>query len=171
MFIHNTKDGRQRRVIGLMAAMILICPFLTGHLYQGDDLLQVSVSIQPRRLSRGEEGKVVMQLSIREDVLISPQPSFTIELDNCEALVFPKNFFSASDLNIDIIEADGEEYLSIKDPLEIPFTVDLEAKAGTHSLSGKIKYFACSKDNHWCLKNTTKFSASFYIRNRTITKE
>lgn len=165
------KAGRKHKILGIMAAVVMICPFLIGRFIQENDPLQVSVSIQSRRLSRGEEGTVVLKLSVGDDVLISPQPTFTIEFENCEALVFPKNFYSASDLDIDIIEEEGKEYLSITDPLEIPFTVDLKAAPGTHSLAGKIKYFACSKDRNWCLKNTTKFSASFYTRNRTISKE
>lgn len=171
MRVHRREGGRRLRSIGLRAVILLICPFLIGHSPQEDDFVQVSVVIQSRRLSRGEEGRVVLKLAVRDDVLISPQPSFTIELEDCEALVFPKNFFSSTDLDIDIIESEGEEHLSVEDPLEIPFTVELEAKPGTHSLFGKIKYFACSKDKHWCLKNTTKFSASFYVRNRTVTKE
>jgi hypothetical protein len=38
------------------------------------------------------------------------------------------------------------------------------AKQGSHLLEGKIKYFACSREEGWCLKNTSKFSAAFYIK-------
>ncbi len=171
MTVLKINAGWKRKILGITAAVIVLCPLLIGRFFQEEEPLQVSVSIRSRRLSRGEEGTVVLQLSVGDEVLISPQPTFTIEFENCEALVFPKNFYSASDLDIDIIEEEGKEYLSITDPLEIPFTVDLNAKPGTHSLAGKIKYFACSKDKDWCLKNTTKFSASFYTRNRTVPKE
>lgn len=140
-------------------------------LAEEEDLLKIKASISPKRLSRGQEGKVVLKLTIEKGITISPQPSFTIEFVPSEELVFPKNFFAASDLEIEILEEDGEEYLNLKDPIEIPFTVSLEAKRGSHNLEGKIKYFACSGEGGWCLKITSKFSASFYTRRTVIKKK
>jgi len=135
-----------------------------------DELLKMEVSVDPSRLSRGQEGKLLIKLEFKEGITINPLPSFTIELIPCEELVFPKSFFSASDLNIEIIQENGDEYLDLKDPLEIPFTVGLEAERGTHELEGKVKYFARSKDEDWCLKKTSKFIVSFTVRNRTVKK-
>ena len=73
------------------------------------------------------------------------------------------NLFALSDLEIKILEENGEEYLDLKDPIEMPFTVRLEAKQGNHLIEGKIKYFACSIEEGWCLKNTSKFRAVFSI--------
>jgi len=136
-----------------------------------NDLLKVEVSINPKRLSRGQEGKLILKFTVEDGINISPHPFFTIELNPSEELVFPKNFFSASDMGIEILKKNGEEYLDINDPVEIPFTVNLEAKQGNHILEGKVKYFACCKKESWCLKNISKFSASFYTRNRTVRKK
>jgi hypothetical protein len=136
-----------------------------------DDLLRVNASIDPMRLRRGEEGKVVLKFTVKTEIEISSQPSFTIELEPSDELIFPKNFYSASDLEIAIKEEDGKEYLDLIEPIEIPFSVNMEAKRGNHTIGGKIKYFACSKEEDWCLKYTTKFSSAFYTSSRIYQKK
>lgn len=136
-----------------------------------EDLLKIEASISPQRLSKGQEGKVVLKLTLEKGIAINALPSFIIELNPSNELVFPKNFFNASDLDIEIIDKNGDEHLDLEEPLEIPFTVSLEAKSGRHNLEGKIKYFASSKGEGWCLKSTSKFSASFYTRNRVVKKK
>lgn len=129
--------------------------------------LKVEASISPKRLSRGQEGKITLKVLVDKGIAISSQPSFIIEFSSSEEVIFPKNFFTASDLEIETIEESGEEYLDLKEPIEIPFSVSLQARRGNHILQGKIKYFACYKEEGWCLKSSTKFSASFYTR-RTV---
>ena len=131
---------------------------------QEEDLIKIDATINPGRLSKGNEGKIVLKFRVKKGITINPQPSFTIELSSSEELVFSKHFFSASDLEIQILEEDGHEYLVLTEQIEIPFTVSDEAVKGTHTLEGKIKYFAFSKTENWCLKTTTLFSASFYTR-------
>ena len=145
--------------------------FLAGGFAQKEeDCLKVSALISPRYLSRGQEGKVVLKITLAEGITINPLPSFIIECDPSYELIFPKNFFTASDLEIEIKEKNGEEYLNLEKPIEIPFTVRLEAKRGNHSFAGRIKYFAFSEQDEWCLKSTTKFSASFYTRSTRVKK-
>ena len=136
-----------------------------------EDLLKIEASINPRRLRRGQEGNVVLKITVREGIKISSQPSFTIEFAPSAELSFPKNFFSASDLEIEIVEEDGKEYLNLKEPIEIPFTVKMESKRGNHSFSGKVKYFACSREGDWCLKYTSKFATGFYTSSRIYQKK
>lgn len=136
-----------------------------------DDSLKVQATINPKRLYRGQEGKVSLKLSLKEGITISPQPSFVIEFDPSDELNFPKNFFTASDLEIDTGEEDGEEFLDLEKPIEIPFSVKLEAKRGNHVLKGKIKYFARCRKEGWCLKSSTDFSVSFYTRQTAIQKK
>ncbi len=131
---------------------------------QEEDLIKIDATINPGRLSRGNEGKVVLKFRVKEGITINPQPSLTIELSPSEELVFSKNFFTASDLEIEILEEEGKEYLVFTKQIEISFTVSDEAEKGLHSLEGKVKYFAFSKTENWCLKTTTLFSASFYTR-------
>jgi len=131
---------------------------------QEEDLIKIDATINPARLSKGDEGKVILKFRVKEGITINPQPSLTIELSPSEELVFSKNFFTASDLEIEIIEEEGKEYLVLNKQIEISFTVSDEAVKGMHSLEGKVKYFAYSKTDNWCLKTTSLFSASFYTR-------
>lgn len=131
---------------------------------QEEDLIKIDATINPGRLSRGNEGKVVLKFRVKEGITINPQPSLTIELSPSEELVFSKNFFTASDLEIEILEEEGKEYLVFTKQIEISFRVSDEAEKGLHSLEGKVKYFAFSKTENWCLKTTTLFTASFYTR-------
>ena len=143
---------------------------LVGFAQKEEDCLKVNASISPRYLSRGQEGKVVLKITLAEGITINPQPSFIIECDPSYELIFPKNFFTASDLEIEIKEETGEEYLNLEEPIEIPFTVSLEAERGNHSIQGRIRYFAFSREEGWCLKSTAKFTASFYTRSTRIKK-
>jgi len=157
-----------RRTIFVIVIIFAVSLSLSA---EENDLLKIEVSMNPERLSRGQEGKLILKFTVEEGINISPHPFFTIELNPSKELIFPKNFFSASDMDIGILKKNGEEYLNINDPVEIPFAVNLEAERGNHIIEGKVKYFACCKKEGWCLKNISKFSASFYTRNRTVRKK
>ena len=150
----------KKRTVVFLAALIIV-PLLFS---QTDDLFKIEASISPARLSRGQEGKVILRFTVQEGLTINPLPSFTVEISPSDELVFSKNFFSSSDLEIEILEEDGKEYLDLSKQIEILFTVRGEAERGIHNLQGKIKYFAVSKKENWCLKTTSNFSASFYVR-------
>lgn len=158
-----------------MKAIKLVCFFLAIAFFlfsaQDDELLKIEGSINPRRLSRGEEGTVILKLSIQEGILISPQPAFIIEFAPSNEILFPKNFFTASDLDIEALENEGEDFLNLKDPIKIPFTINLDAKRGSHILEGKIKYFAVSRKEGWCVKNVSKFFTSFSTRSTVVKKK
>lgn len=144
-----------------LAAVLLVWASLEA---AEDDLLKVEASLRPKSLSRGEEGQVVLKVLVRPGITIRPHPSFTIEFGPSRELIFPKVFFTHSDLNMEVLEEAGEQYLNLTKPVEIPFVVNLEAKRGGHILEGKIKYFAFSKKDGWCLKNTARFSVPFFTR-------
>jgi hypothetical protein len=130
-----------------------------------DGLLRVETSIRPLRLARGEAGRVVLKIKIKPGITISPQPSFIIEFLPNDELVFPKPFYTASDLNVDVQEIEkGREVLNLSKPLEIPFTVHPKSPRGVHVLEGRVKYFAACKSEGWSLKNTVKFTATFSTR-------
>ncbi len=150
-----------------MRKYIFLCILIFGislfAVAEEEDLLRIEASSSPKRLSRGQKGKIVLKLTLEEGIFISPEPSFIIEFSPCEELIIPKSLSTDSDLEIDILKENGEDYLDLREAIEIPFTVRLMAKKGSHLLEGKIKYFACSKEEGWCLKNTSKFSVAFYI--------
>lgn len=152
--------------LALAAALVLV-PAMTA---ADEDLLKIEASLRPKSLSRGEEGKVVLRVFIQPGITINPHPAFTIEFVPSRELIFPKNFFTHSDLNMEVLEAAGVQYLNLQKAIEIPFTVSLEAKRGGHILEGKIKYFACSKKEGWCLKNTARFAVPFFTRQSILKK-
>lgn len=133
-----------------------------------DDLLRIEASVRPKSLSRGEMGKVMLKVLPGPEIFLSPHPSFTIEFLPCPELVFPKGFYTHSDLDIEVLEDGGDKYLDMSRPVEIPFTVNPQAKRGSHILQGKVKYFAYSRKEGWCLKNSARFSVSFSTRQLSI---
>ena len=150
-----------RKPVAALLFIFMVFSYLGS---QEEDLIKIDATINPRRLSRGSEGSVVLKFNVKEGITINPQPSFTIELSPSEELIFSKYFFSASDLEIEIQEEEGKEYLVLTKQIEIFFKVSDEAVKGMHSLEGKVKYFAFSKAENWCLKTTSLFTASFYMR-------
>ena len=136
-----------------------------------EELLRIEASISPRRLARGEEGSVNLKLSLQEGIVISPHPDFIIEFKPLDALVFPKPFFAASDLGIGAQEKEEEEYLDLREPVKIPFTVSPEAKRGSYILEGRIKYYARSRSEGWLVKNSAKFFVAFSTRAAAVKKK
>ncbi|MGB7297470.1 MAG: hypothetical protein WBC70_17980 [Candidatus Aminicenantales bacterium] len=146
----------------------VLCLALFGILIAQDDFLRVEASIVPRRLSRGEEGAVILKLSLQEGITVSPKPDFTIEFKPCPGLAFPKNFYTATDLGIETEEQEGEESLKLRDPIRIPFTVSKEAERGSHILEGRIRYYARSQKKEWCVKTAAKFFVPFFTRSSSV---
>jgi hypothetical protein len=136
-----------------------------------DDILKIEASVNPKSLSKGQDGKVILKLILVEGLSITPQPSFTVEFSPNEVIVFAKKIFSDADLGMEILEDMGEEHLSLKDPIEIPFAVSPDAAGGKQRLDGKINYFVCSKEEGWCLKSSSKFSVSFSIQATPVEKK
>jgi hypothetical protein len=146
----------------------LLCAALLVPLPAQEDFLQIEASIVPRKLSRGEEGVVILKLSLREGVAVSPRPDFIIEFKPCPEVVFPKNFYTATDLEVGTVVREGEEALDLGKEVRIPFTVSLQARKGSHILEGRVKYFARSRAEGWCVKNTAKFFVPFSTRTSAV---
>ncbi|MCJ7680012.1 MAG: hypothetical protein MUP70_04720, partial [Candidatus Aminicenantes bacterium] len=87
-----------------------ICPAISNG--EGNHLT-VDASIAPRRLSKGQEGKIILKISLQEGMTVIPQPQFLIELKDSKELIFPKYFFTASDLEIEVGKMNGREFLNL----------------------------------------------------------
>jgi len=133
-----------------------------------EEPIKVEATILPLRVARGEEGRVVLKISVKSGYTVNSLPSFIIEFTPGSNLVFPKNFFTASDLNLEVTEVNGRPMLNMKKPLEIGFAVSPKATRGVHVLQGRIKYFATSEKDGWCLKSSTRFSARALIYARVF---
>ena len=157
-----------RPAVALLGVLVLSCvPPLRC---QGDNLLKLEASVEPRRLSRGEAGKVILKLTVPAGIIISPEPAFLITFEPLPDVVFPKTFFTASDLGLEVIEDGAGIRLNVARPVAVPFSVDLEARRGSHILAGRIKFVARSQAGGWCLKSSAKFSAPFVTRS-TVRKK
>ncbi|MFW6124019.1 MAG: hypothetical protein ACOC5G_02245 [Acidobacteriota bacterium] len=154
-----------RKVTVFVFLVCLVFTFLFSDKY---DLLNMGVNIKPKRLSRGQEGNIEFKFTVKQGIAISSQPSFIIEVEPSETLAFSKDFFTASDLDIKVEEKEGKKYLDFSDPVRVPFAVKPEAERGNHIIKGKVKYFACSLEDGWCLKDKKEFSATFYTARRDL---
>jgi hypothetical protein len=143
---------------------------LIGLLSAQEDFLKIEASIVPRKLSRGQEGAVLLKLSLREGIAVSPQPDFIIEFKPCAEILFPKNFYTATDLEIETVVRGEEESLDLEKAVRIPFTISPEARKGSHILEGRVKYFARSRSEGWCVKNSAKFFVTFSTRPVSVRK-
>ena len=109
--------------------------------------------------------------AVREGVLISAQPSFIIEFTPVPEIVFPKNFFTASDLDIDVVESPRGRSSTCRSPSTSRSPSPRTPSPGGHILEGRIKYFARSPGEGWCYKTTSKFSVAFTTRSTLIRKK
>lgn len=139
----------------------VVCAFVLAGPVEADDLLKIDGSIRPRRLAQEQEGLVVLKLSIPSDIRVIPHPYFIIEFTSVPEIAFPKTFFTASDLEMEIREDEEVRYLVFEAPVEIPFKVQPDARRGSHVLEGRIRYFALSTGEGWVLKTSSKFSIPF----------
>jgi hypothetical protein len=135
-----------------------------------EDFLKIEASIVPRKLSRGQEGAVLLKLSLREGIAVCPQPDFIIEFKPCAEILFPKNFYTATDLEIETVVRGEEDSLDLEKAVRIPFTISPEARKGSHILEGRVKYFSRSRAEGWCVKNSAKFFVTFSTRPVSVRK-
>ena len=141
--------------------LIICLSIFTFLISQTIDILKIKGKIKPSILLRGQEGKVVLKLEVPDGIYINSFPSVVIEFKPCKELIFSKNFFTSSDLELESFEKDGNKYLNLDKDIEIPFKVSMKAKRGKHKLKGEIKYFACSASEGWCLKSSKEFTIPF----------
>jgi hypothetical protein len=149
-------------------AAALLCAGLFIPLSAQEDFLKIEASIVPRKLSRGEEGAVILKLSLVEGIVVSPRPDFIIEFKPSAEIMFPKNFYTATDLEIGTVLREEEESLDLGKEIRIPFTISPQSRRGSHILEGRVKYFARSRAEGWCVKNTAKFFVSYSIRTPAV---
>jgi len=147
---------------------VLLAPafLLAGHpsvrqAVSADDFLKVEAAISPKRLVRGQEGKIVLKVQLKKGIAISALPEFRVEVEGGGDLVFPKTFFTNVDLALPRAEIDGKDCLDLQAPIVIPFSVGPKARRGVYVMRGRVKYFAFDLGGGVCLKSSAKFSTSY----------
>lgn len=136
-----------------------------------ETLLRVDVAIVPKVLSRGQSGQIILRLTIPEGVIVLTKPEFIIEFKPLPPINLPKNFFTATDLNLETTDYSGREGLNLDKIIKIPFSVALDAPPRTYILEGRIKYTLFSPKKGWCLKTVSKFYGSFSTRATVMKKK
>ena len=154
---------RPRAMGAVLASALVLLAVLPARLTSQEDAVKLEAAAQPRRLMRGEEGKIRLRLQVPKGTYLSSS-SFLIEFTPLEDVVLPKTFFTVSDLGLEVLDESGVSYLNVASPIEIPFTVSPDARRGSHILQGRVKYIARSIAGGWCLKSSVKFSVSFSTR-------
>lgn len=144
----------------VLAAGLFLSPVAEAQ----EELLRIEASAVPRRLSPGEEGRVVLKLGVEPGIVVLPHPEFIVEFKPGGELIFPKDFFTAADLGVPTLEKDGQPCLGFDQPLRIPLTVSPKARRGSFILEGRIRYCARSAAEGWCVKNTAKFYVAYSTR-------
>lgn len=136
-----------------------------------ETIIKVDVAIVPKILSRGETGQIVLRLTVPEGVLVLPEPEFVIEFKVLPPLNLPKNFFTATDLDLETEKTNGRECLKLDKIIKIPFSIALDAPPKTYILEGKVKYTLFSPKKGWCLRTASKFYGSFSTRATIVKKK
>ncbi|MBM3294154.1 MAG: hypothetical protein FJY82_06465 [Candidatus Aminicenantes bacterium] len=149
---------------GARAAAASALVFALSAVGAAEDLVKVESRVAPLRLARGEEGKIVLKLTVKPGIVVTAASGVTVELEPNGELVFPKSFFTAADLAVPRVVVEGKECLDFGKPVEIPLTVSPNARRGVHVIRGRVKYYGTSLAEGWCYKSAVKFSATFSTR-------
>lgn len=130
-----------------------------------EDYLKIDAQITPKYIFQGEEGILKIKITPKEGIKISSHPEFIIKLHDNGNLVFPKIFFTASELNYQTKQEDNVILLDLEKEIEIPFKVNDNSLIGRHKISGEIIFTAIFKDN-WSLKTYQKFITNFFSKKK-----
>ncbi len=150
--------------ICLLCMQIGVCP--------QEDYLKIDTTISPHSIRQGEEGVLKLKITPRRDIKISSYVGFMIKLDDNENLSFPKEFFTANELDLQSRQVDDVVYLALDEKeIPIPFKVNKSSLMGKQKISGEIVFTAVFKDN-WSMKTYQKFYVDFNSkRNRKLAKK
>jgi hypothetical protein len=130
-----------------------------------EDYLKIDTRVAPKNIFQGEEGILKIKITPKEGIKISSHPEFIIKLHDNSNLVFPKIFFTASELNYQTKQEDNVILLDLEKEIEIPFKVNDNSLIGRHKISGEIIFTAIFKDN-WSLKTYQKFITNFFSKKK-----
>jgi len=131
-----------------------------------DDYLKISVSVEPRTITQGEEGMLHIKITPKDGIRISSHPEFLVKLDKSNNFTFPKLFFTASELDFRTLQENDAVYLDLEKEINIMFKVNEDSMAGKNTISGEVVFTAVLKDN-WSVKTYQKFNVDYFsMRNQ-----
>jgi hypothetical protein len=125
---------------------------------------------KPNYLRRGEAGKVVISIELSKRAYIKPAPPLIIKCHPVEGVIFPKEIFKSSEMNLPILQKKELSYIDIKEGIEIPFTIEEKAKSGKRELSFELKFLICSESKGICAKAVETVNVEIFVKRRAIKK-
>lgn len=130
--------------------------------------LTVSARTNKRYYFQGEEGQIRIRITPRPDINISVNPDMLIRFKTDANLVYAKNFFTASELDLLTIQEEGTDYVyyNLDKEIVIPFKVSEDALIGRLVIGGEVAFWAIFASNHWCLKTYQPFQVEIASRYR-----
>lgn len=147
--------------------------FFTLAAYPQDEYLKIDTSVSPSSISRGEEGVLKIKITPRSDIKIpsiSSHLGFMIKFEDDANLSFPKVFYTASELDLQMKQENDSVYLDFEKEIPITFKVTEDSLAGKHQINGEVIFTAVFKDN-WSVKTHQKFNADFSSKGNRKTRK
>jgi hypothetical protein len=159
----------QKKIYSVLACIF----FFTLVTHAQDEYLKIDTSVTPTSISQGEEGVLKIKITPRSDIKIpsiSSHLGFMIKFEDNANLSFPKVFFTASELDLQMKQENDSVYLEFEKEIPITFKVAEDSLLGKHKISGEVIFTAVFKDN-WSVKTYQKFNADFYSKRNRKTRK
>ena len=158
--------------IMLKKTITLIFLILCAYVYLSpagpEDLIKISVIIEPGRIKQGNEGVLKIRIVPKTNIKISSHPKFMIRLYENRNLSFPKLFFTASELDFKTRQEKNSTYLELEKDIDIRFKVNPDSLLGRQQIRGEVIFTAVFRDN-WSMKTYQRFQVDFVSqRNRKL---
>lgn len=125
---------------------------------------------KPYYLKRGESGKVIISVELMKRTYIKPAPPLIIRCIPVDGVIFPKEIFKSSEMNLPIHQKKDLSYIDLKEGIEIPFSIEKKAKAGKRELAFEVKFLICSESENICTKAMETVNVEIYVTRRAIKK-
>jgi len=157
--------------IKVIVILFLLAVFFLPSVANQDAYLDVFAQVSPSVIRQGQEGVLKIKIIPRASLRISANPELMIRFDNNSNLVYPKQFFTGSELNFKTVQEQDGIYLDFDREIEITFKVSEAALLGRQVISGEIVYTALFQDN-WSIKTYQRFSTNFTsLRNTSLPRK
>ncbi len=149
--------------------VLILSVFLMGQTVVTPDY-KLTALAKPNYLRKGEAGKVVISIELSKRAYIKPAPPLIIKCLPVEGVIFPKEIFKSSEMNLPILQKKELSYIDIKEGIEIPFTIEEKAKSGKRELSFELKFLICSESKGICAKAVETVNVEIFVKRRAIKK-
>lgn len=143
--------GVRKTLVSLLSPVLLI-PALAALAAQPkppQNPARIEVRVSPEPTSPGDQVEVSVRLDPLDGIKINRYPKIQLSVPATEGLVAAAEVSVGNDAPPppDRLEAN---YFKTVDPLILTLNVDPAARAGDHSIEGKLRYFYCVIESGFC---------------------